>query len=47
MFQCQLCCLKCEGRFAFAAFIFKPGCGSGSLFGLVWSVFFLIKNLKL
>lgn len=45
--KCKLCCVKCEECVVFAAFTFEPVCGSGSLFGLVWSVFSVIKSLKL
>lgn len=45
--KCRLCCLKCEEWLAFTVFIFKPVWGSGGLFSLVWSVFSLIRSLKL
>lgn len=45
--KCKPCCLKCEECVVCAAFIFKPVCGSGILFGLMWPVFSLNKSLKL
>lgn len=45
--KCKVCCLNCEECDAFAAFMFKPVCGSGILFGLAWLVFSLSKSLEI